>query len=186
MNLDEIDNLIGEAALAPAVNPLPTPVEEASQGPIQILNPTPKLLFNRTVPTFIAKKELPHQRAALEMAAKGFTAKEISRVLGVTPVTIQNALLQPNAQEDLVKEIHRIHSEDQRVVEVIKQSVVKAIQKVAEILDDPKAKASEKIAAANLILERRYGKANTPINRNTDVDLNNIPDSELSKHLSAN
>lgn len=160
------------------------PVIGAGLGMIQNLNPTPAAEPIRAkAPMYVNQEEKPTHRIALELAAKGYTIKEISELTGFTMPAIGYWLKQPNAVTMLASEVRRIHGEDEQVVQIIKENVVAAVETLAEIMQDPKARHADKIAAADRILERRYGKANQPINRNTDVDLNSLPDSELAKML---
>lgn len=166
-NLDEFDELFGS--------------------PIQVMNCTPiRPLNNKLNTDHVRKKELPHQRQIIELVAKGYTHAEIAKIVGVNQLTVHRTVAQPGAQQVLAEEIHRQVSEDEKVVEVIKENVLVAVKTLAEIVKDTKARGSDRIAAANVLLERRYGKANQPINRGTDVDLNSLPDSELIKLAKAN
>lgn len=145
----------------------------------------PPPLANARAPFYTNQKEKPAHRAMLHLAAKGYTVKEIAERMGRTPVCVNNILRQPMLQKTLVNEIQRVQGEDEQVVEVIKSNVVNAVQTLASIIRDSSAKGSDRIAAANVLLERRYGKANQPINRGTDVDLNTLSDSDLAAMLPA-
>lgn len=134
-------------------------------------------------PGCLLQEEKPTHRIALELAAKGFTIKEIAEITGFTLPAVGNWLKQPNAVVTLANEVRRIHGEDEQVVQIIRENVIHAVNTLAGITKDPKAKGSDRIAAANALLERRYGKANQPINRNTDVDLNKLSDDDLVKML---
>jgi len=147
----------------------------------EVYDPPP--LTNAKPPFYHNQRETPAHRAMLHLAAKGYTVKEIAERIGRTPVCVNNILRQPMLQSTLVNEIRRVQGEDEQVVEVIKSNVVNAVQVLANIVRDDKAKGSDRIAAANALLERRYGKANQPINRGTDVDLNSLSDSDLAAML---
>lgn len=153
---------------------------------IQILNETitevPTL--NRPPGAYVAKQELPHHRAAIELAAKGcYTQKEIASMLGKTPLTVSNVTKNPNYQRYLADAIHRIHGEDEEVLEIIKEGVTKAAQLLVNVVKDKDAKNSDRIAAAKELLDRKYGKPNQPVNRGTDVDLNAMAIAELAAKL---
>lgn len=145
--------------------------------------PDVPLLHNHTAPYHVNKKERPAHRLMLELAAKGFTNKEIAETVGKTTVNVNNALRQPHSQQTLVNSIRERVSADEQVVEVIRSNVVKAVSTLAEIMDNDDAKNSDRIAAAEALLNRRYGKAVQPISAGSTVDLNNLPDSELAKML---
>jgi hypothetical protein len=156
--------------------------QTAPKAPVtEVYDPPP--LTNAKPPFYHNQRETPAHRAMLHLAAKGYTVKEIAERIGRTPVCVNNILRQPMLQSTLVNEIRRVQGEDEQVVEVIKSNVVNAVQVLANIVRDDKAKGSDRIAAANALLERRYGKANQPINRGTDVDLNSLSDSDLAAML---
>ena len=143
----------------------------------------PTVLWNRKDPQYVRQQELPWHRLALELAAKGFTAQEIGERVGKTAVCVQDILRQPHYQQDQVDLIKRESDKDYEVVEVIKENVVEAVLTLADIIKDTSAKKSDRIAAAQALLDRRYGKPNQPMNRGTDVDLNNLSDKELAAML---
>jgi len=140
-------------------------------------------LANRKAPFYHVQQEKPHHRVFLELSAKGYTVKEIAEMTGFTAVCVNNILRQPHTQQFLVNEIRDIYSVDEEVVTVIKNNAVAAVETLATIVKDEKAKGSDRIAAANALLDRRYGKPNQPINRGTDVDLNKLSDEELAAML---
>ena len=159
-----------------------------SERPIQIMEPTPaaKPLAGRTLPPYIRQKEQPWHRQAIELAAKGYQVKEIAEMVGRTGQCVQDIVRQPGLQQDLVDKIAKETSADHRVVEIIKDNVAELTQIAVDIAKDPRMKGSERLAAIAMVLERRYGKANQPINRGTDVDLNTLSDSELMKLATSN
>lgn len=141
------------------------------------------LLANRKEPYYRVKQERPAHRVMTELAAQGYDVKEISAKLGYHPVTVNNILRQGHSQQTLVDACRKYASEDDEVVELIKGNVVKAVETLKEVMQDPNAKGSERIAAAEALLNRRYGKPNQPVNRNTDVDLNKMSDADLAAML---
>lgn len=141
----------------------------------------PSLLWNRKAPSYERQQELPWHRTALEMAANGYTAEEIAARLGCSPPTVQDVLKQPQYQQTQVNLIARAASEDHEVCELIKANVKIAVEALADIVSDEKARNGDRIQAARELLDRRYGKPNQPMNRGTDVDLNNLSDQELAK-----
>ena len=151
--------------------------------PIKIINVSSDapLLAGHDAPYHLNKKERPIHRAMVELAGKGYDNKEIAQMVGRTQVNVNNALRQPHSQQNLVNEIRRKVSEDERVVMVIKDNVENAVKALAEIVRGGDGiKSSDRIAAAEALLNRRYGKPNTPINRGTDVDLNKLSDADLA------
>lgn len=193
--LDEIDfggsavqNL--NATASPGAGPLPSPVattvaaESSGSGRIEYtVIPNAPLLHNHTKPYHVNQKERPAHRLMAELAAKGYNNKEIAEIVGRTTVNVNNALRQPHSQQTLVNGIRDRVSADEQVVEVIRSNVVKAVTTLAEIMDDEDAKKSDRIAAAEALLNRRYGKPNQPIGSNGTVDLNHLSDEALAKML---
>lgn len=152
---------------------------------IQILNKTedaPLLQGTRPPPIYL-KSERPAHRLVANAMAQGFTQKEIAESIGVNPVTVSIIARQPHVQQTLANNIRDRMQEDKKVVEVIKQNVVLAVETLADIMQDEKAKNSDRIAAAESLLNRRYGKPNQPINRDGEIDLNSLSDSELAAQM---
>ena len=147
-----------------------------------VLPPIP-VLHNHKAPYHVNQKERPRHRLMLELAAKGYDNKEIAEITGKSAVNVNNALRQPHSQQTLVNAIRERVSADEQVVEVIRTNVVKAVETLAEIMDDGDAKNSDRIAAAEALLNRRYGKPNQPINSGSTVDLNHLSDEALAKML---
>lgn len=195
--LDEIDfggsavqNLNATASSGAGPSPSPSPVavaatvaaESSGSGRIEYtVIPNAPLLHNHTKPYHVNQKERPAHRLMAELAAKGYNNKEIAEIVGRTTVNVNNALRQPHSQQTLVNGIRDRVSADEQVVEVIRSNVVKAVTTLAEIMDDEDAKKSDRIAAAEALLNRRYGKPNQPINGRGTVDLDQLSDAELVK-----
>lgn len=173
MNLD-IDDLLGETEEKPkesAVQKMNFTIDASNTPPIR----------KTTAASYERKNEQPRHRMYVELAASGWTAQEIAKELGCRYETVNDILKQQANLPLLAKRIHENFGTDQQVVEVIKRSVVASVELYEAVVADPKQKMSDRIAAADRLLERRYGKANQPINRDTDVDLNALNDDELLK-----
>jgi len=76
-----------------------------------------------------------------------------------------------------------VMTEDQRVAKIIKDNVADAVQTLADITKDKDAKKSDRIAAAEALLNRRYGRPNQPVNKNDGVDLNTLSIAEVAAEL---
>lgn len=157
--------------------------------PVQILNetsdPSP-LLGDRDCSRYTnaIKSEQPRHRATMELAARGFTNKEIAELLGRTPAWVSNTLRQPSLQGELARVIRATADNvDSKVVEVIKKNVIKAVELYEKALGGDKSVTDVQMEAAERFLNRRYGKPNQPINRGTEVDLNDLSDTELAAML---
>lgn len=157
----------------------------ASKGLVQNLNKTITVVNSRPLdqrsPNYQFLKERSVHREILEYIAKGYTDKEIAGITGFTAPTIGNVRKHPMYQDDLLREIKRKANEDQEVVEFIKSKVVTAVKRIATVMESETATPMQVIAAAEALLNRRYGKPNQPVNAGNSVDLNNLPDSELAR-----
>ncbi len=166
------------------------PLCESSNGDAQNLSATkegmPPLLWNRKAPQYERQQEQAWHRTAMEMAAKGFTAREIAERLGCTAVTVQDILRQKQYQQTQVDIIRRNATEDDKVYETVRETVHEAVQTLASIIRDREISPAYRIAACKEMLDRRYGKPNQPVNRNTDVDLSSLSDSDLVKLIQSN
>jgi DNA-binding CsgD family transcriptional regulator len=140
-------------------------------------------LAGAKAPFHLNQKERPRHRVMLELAAKGYDNKEIAANLGVSAVNVNNALRQPHSQQTLANLCRDRVSADEQVVQVIREKVVKAVETLAEIMEDEDSRNSDRIAAAEALLNRRYGKPNQPINSGSTVDLNHLSDEALAKML---
>ncbi len=154
---------------------------------IQKMNPTeatPQVLYNVPKARYLRQKELPGHRLMIELLAKGLSYAEVAKITGSTHETVEDIAKQPYQQRNLVEEVRR-HADlvDQQVLEIVKEGCLVAAQRLLRIVKDDKAPAMAHISAAEKFLERRYGKANQPINAGTNVDLNSLTDSDLAKML---
>ena len=204
MNLDTYDDI-----LAAPVEPeggqgrVPQRVPEGGHPPqvpeggqqrvIKILEHAP-LLHNRTasrhgVPqypngVYETKQENPRQRQVLEMAATGMKNKEIAEATGYHPMTVGAILRQPMVQQTLVDEIRRrVDAIDEEVLKVVKEGCLEGARRMLKIIKNDKAKESSQVAAAVAFMERRYGKANQPVNAGTSIDLNSLSDEQLAQAI---
>lgn len=143
-------------------------------------------LSYRTTPQYERQKEQPNHRVFLELAAQGCTPTEIATITGYSVPCISDVLLQPKLQKPLLEGLHENFGPDQKVVQLIKDNVVRAVEVQVSILNKIEASDKDRLTAANALLERRYGKATQPISAGSVVDLNNLPDSELAKAMKSN
>lgn len=156
--------------------PFEVPLAEAKLG-----GATP--LANRKGPHYTVQQEKPHHRVFLELAAKGYTVREIASQCGFTEVCVNNILRQPHSQQTLVNTIRENFGVDDEVVEIIKNNVKASVQLYESILNDPKKDIKDRMEAAERFMNRRYGKPNQPFSKGSSVDLNNLSDEELAAML---
>lgn len=138
-------------------------------------------LANRKQPYYERQQEQPWHRVAIELTAQGYTPEEVAHRLQKHVVTVRDVLKQPMLQQTIVDTIHKVANKDQEVVELIRENVVEAVNALAEIVVDKSAKNSDRITAANSLLDRRYGKPNQPMSISNNIDLDTLSDAELAK-----
>ena len=169
---------LNEQGVVQNMNTTKQPLAEG--GVLAVQDAEPPTLVNRKLPFYENKQERPAHRLMLELAAKGYDVKEIAQRTGYTTVCVNNILRQPALQSTLVKDIRKTVTEDEQVVKIIRDNVVKAVNALASIIDGGDGvRASDRIAAAEALLCRRYGKPNQPINREKGVDLDSLAIAEL-------
>lgn len=163
-----------------------------SSSPVQTMNATicsssTSVINNsplaQAAPAYEFKNERAQHRVILEYIAKGYTDKEVAELLGVSAPMIGYVRKQPRYQGALLDEVKRKLNEDQEVVQFIRENVVKAVTTLAQVMNAEDARNSDRIAAAEALLNRRYGKPNQPVNAGNTVDLNHLSDADLAKML---
>lgn len=158
-----------------------TPYEqspESTSQAAQALAEDPDALHNDRKPFYAIKNQKPEHRIAILLKAQGNTNREIAATLGLTPVAVANILKQPWARKQLLEEINRAGRNE--VIQVFKGAALDVAEAVVDIVNDPEAKASDKISASHLILDRLFGKATQPMDINLDGSkLKTMSDAEL-------
>ena len=159
-------------------------VEKKPRSEVQNLNATKEApLFNRGEPRYARQREQEWHRMVALLAAQGYSQKEIAETLGRERATVADILRQDYVKPTVLNEMRRIASEDEQVITIVRENVAKAVNTLAEITNDKAAAKRDRIAAANAILDRRYGKPNQPISRDSGIDLDKLTDEELAKML---
>jgi len=140
----------------------------------------PDALFNDRPPHYDIKHQKPEHRTIIFLKAEGNTNIEIARVMGMSPVAISNILRQPWARTQLLDEINKAGRNE--VVVIFKGAAADVAQTMVDIIQSEDTKASDKISAGHLILDRLFGKATQPMAHSfSDKDFNTMSDEELFK-----
>lgn len=131
------------------------------------------------------ENERPVHRLMAQYAARGYNTKEIAELTDYTEVAVSHILRKPAAHQAIADEVQRFVSEDTKVLNLIKANVVASVETLAEIVrnDNGKERAADRIHAAEVLLDRRYGKANQRINDGSSTNLNDVEDGELARLL---
>lgn len=122
---------------------------------------TPHALFNDRVITGndsqrTIKAEQPHHRLMVLMRARGFSTNEIASELGYTASTVSIALRQPWARQLLVDILQKEGLDG--VHDLLKAELVPSVLRLVDERDNDEAKPSERISAANSLIDRFLGK----------------------------
>lgn len=116
----------------------------------------PEPLFNDQDPLYTIKHERPEHRIIIFLKAQGLSNREIAERSGFTPTMIGYTLKQPWARRRLLREIETTGRDG--VHELLKGSVEDSVLTLIDVQNDEKAKASDRMAAANSILDRFFGR----------------------------
>lgn len=159
-----------------------TPFEQSGGEKIaEVAGPTSEDgLYNDRDPHYLIKHQRPEHRIAILLKAQGNSNREIAQTMGISAVSVANILKQPWARKQLLEEINRAGRNE--VIQVFKGAALDVAEAVVAIVNDPETKASDKLSASHLILDRLFGKATQPMDINlSDSKLKTMSDAELLK-----
>lgn len=122
----------------------------------------PGALANDSDPSQHLYREKVQHRLVAEMAAQGYTNSEIALHTGYTNSYVTTILRQPQGRIAAMNAIRR-NSQDE-IKEFLKAEVMPSLEVIRSVRDNEAARPSDRIAAANTLLERYMGKAVQPIN----------------------
>lgn len=125
------------------------------------------VLFNSKSPNLRVEHEKPEHRIVLFLKAQGLSNREISQRTGYTEPWISQVLRQPWARARLVRELQEAGRD--AVQEVIKAAALDSVYRLIDERDNDKAKPSERITAANSLLDRFLGKPLQKVENHTTM-----------------
>lgn len=143
----------------------------------------PDRLFNPRDPHYAIQRERPEHRTICFLKAEGHSMKEIAELMGLSPVTVSNVIRQPWAQQTIVKIIHEQGND--AVQTLLQGAASDAVMRLISEMDNELARPSERINAADKLLDRLYGKPNQPIEHRTG-ELSTLTDQQLEDIVRAN
>lgn len=114
----------------------------------------------------VAQKESPIHRQMILLKAQGLTNKEVAAKLDMSPITVGNTLKLPWARQRLIEELNRVGRP--AIQRLLDSEAAPSVLTLVEMRDNEKAKPSERISAANALLDRIYGK---PAQTNLNVEV---------------
>lgn len=132
-------------------------------------------------PVRFAKRETPVHRTMVNMAAAGYTNREIASFTGYNKTTVATALKQPHARAYLINEAKKTVQDELRAL--LESQAIPSIQKLVQVRDNSD-KGSDVIAASNSILDRFLGKPTQPIVTETKP-VEQLTDDELKSRTNA-
>ena len=110
----------------------------------------------------------------VELAIAGLSQKEIAARVGCAPATVSNTLRQPHSRQHMIKDMSDVGKSTFK--DLLDGSATGALRVVKAIAEDEDNKASDRLAAANILINRRFG---TP-RQSVDLNVAQRPLEELS------
>lgn len=134
-------------------------------------------------PVRVAKRETPVHRTMVNMAAAGYTNREIASFTGYNATTVATAIKQPHAREYLINEAKKTVQDELRAL--LEGQAIPSIKALIAVRDEPEAKGSDVIAASNSILDRFLGKPTQPILNKEETPAEKLTEDELNARTNA-
>lgn len=159
-----------QLSAAPSV--APSLVEEANDWTNLQVVP----LHNPADPRWILKREREEHRIIVFLKAQGHTNGEIAQRTGYCKATVANVCKQPWARSIILAEITKAGRD--QVETVLQGEALESVLKLIDIRDSTAAPVETQRKAANDILDRVYGKPNTPVTH-SDADVKTLTDKQL-------
>lgn len=131
-------------------------------------------------------KERPQHRVIAELAAQGLKSVEIAATLGVSNGMVSQVIRQPQNKEFIADLIHENFALNKQVIEVLDANVLDALNTLGSVMRDEDAPKNARIAAANAILDRKYGKATQKVQYSKEQDMDSLTVAEIAQALPRN
>lgn len=135
--------------------------------------------FRGVAPENQRKYEKYEHRIIAELKASGRTNQEICEITGYCATSIASIVKLPWVKQFVMDEIHK-HG-GQAVVNYMSSHAMPAAETVVSgFMDEEMPRGRDRVAAANSLLDRLFGKANQNIVTHKGADLNKLSDEELA------
>lgn len=135
-------------------------------------------LHNVKLPFFEIKHEKMEHRIMCFLKAQGFSNTEIAEKTGYGNVQVGQVLRQPWAAKRVIEEIQKAGRDE---VEILLKGEARASVERLVMERDNAPKASDRISAADKLLDRLYGKPNQAISLTAKVAVSNdMSDAQLA------
>ena len=156
----------------------PSPFASSPLASLDIAPAASEDMFNARDPHYAIMHERPEHRVICYLKAQGLSNKEIAEQTGFSAVAVSNIVRQPWARQRIVD---AIKSAGQDAVEsVLKGAALDSVFRLIEERDNENARPSERIAAANALLDRTFGKPTQPLQHSVGK-LDELSDEELAR-----
>jgi hypothetical protein len=129
------------------------------------------------------KSEKYEHRLIAYMKVRGMNGVQIAEELGISKITVYTVLKQPWVRELILSSLKDAGRDG--IQELLHGTAIDNFQFLIDVRDNDKAQTRDRIAAANALLDRTYGKPNQPVTHREEVDLTKLSDEELAKVVCA-
>jgi hypothetical protein len=116
----------------------------------------PDAFHNSKLPNLAINHEKPEHRLIIYLKASGKSNREIAKRTGYAETHISQVLRQPWAREALLRELRAAGTSE--LDAILSANAADSLYTLVEIRDNPEAKSSDRITAANSLLDRFLGK----------------------------
>lgn len=138
----------------------------------------PMLQGKRREPAYTNQSEQYHHRVIALLKAQGQSNVEVAAAMEMSSVTINYLVKQPFMEKMILETIHKVGGD--QVAMFFQSQAYPAAQLLSTVISDPDAANRDRIAAANAILDRVYGKPNQPVTSHKGRDMSKCSDEELA------
>lgn len=135
--------------------------------------------FRDIDPANLRKYEKYEHRIIAELKAGGRTNQEICEITGYCASSVASIVKLPWVKQFVMDEIHK-HGGQQIVDYMSNHAMPAAKTVVSGFMDEEMPRGRDRVAAANSLLDRLFGKANQNIVTHKGSDLTKVTDEELA------
>lgn len=126
------------------------------------------------------RQEKPVHRTMVNMAAAGYTNKEIAQFTGYSTATVHEAITQPHARERIINDIKKTVQDEMK--DFLEAEVLPSLKMLKAVRDGEGVRNQDRLAASNALLDRFLGKPVQPIN-NDAKPVSDLSDEELKAEV---
>ncbi len=120
----------------------------------------PNALYNDTNSDIGLKAEKPVHRQIGQMLVQGYTLSETAAAVGHSLKNVSRVARQPFVRKQMIEAMQQDVSLE--IKKFLEAEVLPSLKVLTEVRDDAEARASDRLAAANALLDRHMGKPSQP------------------------